>query len=913
MKKTLLIIYSFFLIQLSFAQGTSQENLISGNFIGKSFDEFAEIVERDTPYKFYFSTDELNQIKVNLSLDKSALREVLYTLFEGTELKFTIDDQNRVFITVGKALNLRLSPTYFLESSQNSEEQGLSLSDGDRTFSRNKLYVIGNPEEQGNTATLSGKVVGYDTGNPVPGAVIYEQNKIVSAVTNVSGEYNITLPKGRYTIFIQNLGGFVEQRQIQLNGSGSLDLFIEENIISLDEFVLNSERNLNISRPEMGLQKLDISTIKKIPAILGEVDVIRGVLSLPGVQTVGEASVGFNVRGGAADQNLILYNNSTIYNPSHLFGLFSAFNPDLISSVDLYKAGVPAQYGGRLSSVLNVNGSYGNTDKIKVNGGIGLLTGRISVDGPIGEKTTFATGLRSTYSDWLLNFLEDNTEFSDGRANFYDFNFNIAHKLNEKNTFKFNTYLSNDSFRFDQDTLFNYENLNYNASWTRYFSDKFEADLIVGQDQYTFGIEGRDNPSNAYDLGYRIKQQFVKLDFKYALDEKQSLSFGLSSMKYNLQAGKLDPSGNESMVIPESVNPETALESAIYFSDEIELNDKFTFNLGGRYVLYNYLGSNTARYYQEGVSPSENTLLREETFSEGEVIQTHHGAEFRVGARYLLNNTSSIKVGYNTNRQFIHLLTNNAAIAPTDTWKLSDNNIKPQWGDQLSLGFYKNLKADTYEFSAEVYHRTMRNLLDYRSGATLILNSEVEQDILNSDGRSYGIELMMKKNTGRLNGWISYFYARSLLRTSENETAEKINGGNWYRNNFDQPHNATLIGNYEITKRLSTSVNFNYSTGRPITLPVAKFEYSGSERIFFSDRNAYRIPDYFRMDISFNIEGNHKVKKLAHSSWSLGVYNLLGRQNPYSVFFTPVNGTLQGYQLSIFARPIPFITYNFKI
>ena len=901
------------LSNLSLAQQASQqERLITGTFIGKTFGEFAETVSTTTPYSFYFDQAELKDIKVNLSMEKSSLREVLYAIFEKTDFKFSIDKADRVFITKGKALSFSLSPTFFTENSKISSNDGMA--DGDRTFTRNRLYVIGEPDGNNTgSATLRGKVIGYDTQNPVPGAVIYEQTKTTSTSTNADGEFSITLPKGRHTLFVQNLGGFVEQRQIQINADGRLDLIIEENIISLDEFLLLSEKNLNIGRTEMGIQQLGMSTIKKIPAVLGEVDVIRGVLSLPGVQTVGEASVGFNVRGGAADQNLILYNHATVYNPSHLFGLFSAFNADLISGVDLYKAGVPAQYGGRLSSVLNVNGTYGNTDKIKVNGGIGLLTGRLSVDGPIGENTTFAVGLRSTYSDWLLNLLEENTSFSNGRANFYDFNFNIAHRLSDKHEIRLNAYNSKDSFQFDADTVFSYENLNYNVSWKYFISEKLESELVIGQDEYNFNIEGRDSPSNAYNLGYRIRQKFLRLNFKQDVGFRHKLSYGLSSQEYRLNPGQLDPFGLDSGILPQRVNSERALESALYLADDIEISEKLNLNLGIRYAIYNYLGPNTARFYQEGESPSENTLEREESFGSGKVIQTYHGPEFRLGARYLLDNTSSIKIGYNTNRQFIHLLTNNAAIAPTDTWKLSDNNINPQWGDQISLGYYKNFKKDMYELSAEVYHRTMRNLLDYRSGATLLLNEQVEQDILKTEGRSYGVEFMLKKNTGKLNGWISYFYSRSLLRTASDEQAEKINNGDWYPNNFDQPHNVTVMGNYELSKRVSTSLNFNYNTGRPITLPVAKFDYAGSERIYFSERNAHRIPDYFRMDFSINLEGNHKTKKLAHSSWSLGVYNVLGRQNPYSVFFTPVNGVLQGYQLSIFARPIPFITYNFKI
>ncbi|MFC0264286.1 TonB-dependent receptor [Fontibacter flavus] len=890
-----------------------KDEKISGLYPGITFNRFAQLIENSHGYTFYFIQEDIQDIQVNISAKDNTLTQVLSSIFENTDLKFSIDHRKRVFITKNSALDLNLSPSFFEASGSTSEERGTArMSDVEREYSRNKLYVIGSNTNQ-KEVRLQGKITGLETGNPVFGAVIFERVNYTRAIANENGEYDITLPVGRHTLFIQNLGGFIEQRQVNLQGNGILDIAIEENIISLSEVTVNSERMSNISRPEMGVQKLNIQSMKKIPAVLGEVDIIRSILTLPGVQTVGEASVGFNVRGGAADQNLILFNHATIFNPSHLFGLFSAFNPDMVESVELYKAGIPVKFGGRLSSVLDVQGKYGNKEKIKVSGGIGLLTGRMTIEGPIGENTSFILGGRSTYSNWLLNLLEENTDFKNGRAAFYDLNFSLAHQINNKNNLRLNIYNSSDNFRFDRDTTFNYQNQNFNLGWTHYFNEKMEAELVVGQDTYQFGIEGRDNASNAYDFGYQIRQQFAKANFSYEYDPRHKLNFGIHAINYQLQPGHIRPSGPESIVVPETVNQEQAWESSFFIGDNFELNDNLTVNYGMRYAFYSFIGPNSSREYESGLPISPTTLIRERSFSAGKTINTYHGPEFRISGRYILNNISSLKAGYNTGRQFIHLITNNAAIAPTDIWKLSDPNIRPQWGDQVSLGYYRNIKVDKFEFSIEAYHRTMRNLIDFRSGSTLLLNNTVEQAVLRTDGRAYGAEFLLKKNTGKLNGWVSYTYSRSQLRTASEEMAEKINDGNWYASNFDQPHNAVLVGNYEWSKRFSTSLNANYSTGRPITLPVAKFNYGSSERVYFSDRNAYRIPDYFRIDISVNIEGNHKVRKLAHSSWSLGVYNLLGRRNPYSVYFTPVNGVLQGYQLSIFAQPIPFITYNFRI
>ncbi|MBW3467143.1 TonB-dependent receptor [Arthrospiribacter ruber] len=910
LKAFLILMFLGFAWQECLSQTTPQK--FTGMYPGISFQRFSRQIEQQSDYRFYFLEQDIAEIEVNISASDNTLDQMLQAIFDGTALKYTIDEKKKVFVTRDKKLDLSLRPDFFTYVSTDESDSIGRQQDIQREFSRNKLYVIGNPSPQ-KEAVLRGKVTGLDTGNPVFGAVIFERVNYTRAIANEEGEYAITLPVGRHTLFIQNLGGFIEQRQISLQSDGILDIAIEENIISLDEVTISSEKMSNIARPEMGVQSLNIQSMKKLPAVLGEVDVIRSILTLPGVQTVGEASVGFNVRGGAADQNLILMNHATIYNPSHLFGLFSAFNPDMVESVELYKAGIPVQYGGRLSSVLEVNSKYGNSEKVKVAGGIGLMTSRLTVEGPIGENTTFILGGRSTYSDWILNILEENTDFSDARAAFYDLNFSMSHKLNEKNILRFNAYNSRDNFRFDRDTTFFYENRNINLSWTHYLNEQTEAELVVGSDFYSFDIEGRDNPSNAYDFGYNIRQEFAKINVRYELNEEHKLNFGIHSIRYRLQPGRLGPSGPESIVMEERVNQEQALETSFFLGDNYEVDDRLTVNYGVRYALYHYLGPNTVREYREGAPLSPPNLISERNVAAGNIINTYHGPEFRVSARYILDNISSIKAGYNTGRQFIHLITNNAAIAPTDIWKLSDPNIRPQWGDQLSIGYYRNLKIDKFEFSVEAYHRTLRNLIDFSSGATLVLNNAVEQDVLKTDGRAYGAEILLKKNTGKLNGWVSYTYARSLLRTAEDEPGEKINDGNWYPSNFDQPHNAVLVGNYEWSKRFSTSINANYSTGRPITLPVAQFLYGGSQRVYFSDRNAYRIPDYFRIDLSVNIEGNHKVRKLAHSSWSVGVYNLLGRRNPYSVFFTPINGTLEGFQLSIFAQPIPFITYNFRI
>jgi hypothetical protein len=899
----------------SFGQD-EQEEKISGVFSGISFDQFARQINQRYNYKIYFKSADVDSLLVNISTSGNPLDQLLREIFSGTDLRFSIDNRKRVFITRGQPIRVLFPKTFFQASTTEAAQvfADSAKRSQERIFAKNKLWDIGN-SQQSISATeglLQGKVSSEESGNPIIGAIVYSAGGDARAITDEAGNYRIRLAKGRHTLIIQNFGAYQEQRQINLLGDGNMDVFMDDNIISLMEVTVTSEKSANIERPEMGLESITVKAMKKIPAVLGEVDVIKSILTLPGVKTVGEASVGFNVRGGAADQNLVLFNNATVYNPSHLFGLFSAFNSDMIESVDLYKAGIPVEYGGRLSSVLEVKARYGNKEKLEGGGGIGPMTSRLYLEGPLSDKTTFAIGGRTTYSNWLFGLLDEESEFRDSRASFYDFNLNMRHTFDEKNELQLSLYGSRDFFRFDRDTSFSYQNQNANLRWLHYFNNRMEGEFTVGQDYYGFNIDGDLDPLNAFGYGFSMNQLHWRNHFRYELSEKHRLSFGMNHVRYKLSAGTLLPKGEASLVLQEEVQPEQSLESAIFLGDEYEINSNWLVNYGIRYVIYNYLGPQQVTQYVPGEIRSTSTISGHHDYGAGTIIHTYHGPELRISARYAIDNFTSLKAGINTGRQHLNMLTNTAAISPTDTWKLSDPNIAPQLGEQFSVGYFKNLKNNVIETSVEVYYRRLRNLVDFGSGATLMLNQDIEQDILNTDGKAYGIELMAKKTTGKLNGWVSYTYSRSLLRTSVNELGEKINNGAFYPSNFDQPHDIMVAANYEFTKRINTSLNTNYSTGRPITLPIAKFHYGGADRVFYSDRNVHRIPDYFRVDFSVNIEGNHRIRKLAHASWSLGIYNVLGRSNPYSVYFAPVQGLLQGYQLSIFAQPIPFITYNFK-
>ena len=911
MKRFLLLI----LLLSFFAEVKAQTNTtkVSGMFLGMSFERFAERLESETDFRFYYKKDDVKDLQVNLQASDIEIRLVLDQVFAESGLSYSIDSEKRIWVSKGQKIQIEFPQDYF-QVQERQEDNLAKAGDSLSAFDKNKRFVIGKSADnpQSKTATLSGVVTSIESGKPMNGAIVLEKVNYSQVATDQNGNYKLVLPKGRHTIWVQNIGGFQEQRQIDLKGDGVLNMSIEETILSLDEVVVSSGALSNVNKLDMGVQSISIAEVKRLPAVMGEVDVLKGILIMPGVNTVGEATSGFNVRGGAADQNLILYGNSTIFNPTHAFGFFSAFNSDMVNGVELYKGSIPVNYGGRLSSVLQVDPKFGKNDKIGGSGGIGILTSRLSMEGPIGEKTTFTLGGRTTYSDWALDLLDDEADLNDSKITFYDINANIQHNLNERNTLELTAYLSQDDFRFDPDTTYSYQNLNVALGWKHYFNDELEGRFSAGTDNYEFGIVGIENPLNSFEFSFDVHQLFLKADFEYRKSEKHIINFGVHGIQYSLNPGRNQPYGSESIVIDKELDEENAREVSVYLGDEFIVSEKLSVSYGGRYMLYQMLGPMTVNQYVDGAPITDSNLIGEQLYKSGETVKTYHGPEFRVAARYTLDNRSSVKAGFNTMRQNIHLLSNTSSISPTDSWKLSDSYIKPQTGGQGSVGYYRNLAKNQLEFSTEVYYRYMTNLLDYRSGANIILNENIEQDVLNSKGKAYGVEVLLKKSTGSLKGSLAYTYSRSLMKTSDEPSIEKINDGNFYSSNFDQPHHLVVFANYELSKRVNTTLNVNYSTGRPVTLPISKFDYAGSERVYFSDRNAYRIPDYFRMDFSVNIEGSHKIKKLAHSSWSLGVYNLLGRSNPYSVYYTPVGGQLKGYQLSIFARPIPFVTYNFR-
>ncbi|MDP4283775.1 MAG: carboxypeptidase-like regulatory domain-containing protein [Bacteroidota bacterium] len=839
-------------------------------------------------------------------------------------MHYAIDKQNNVFITKGFVLSTELDAGFFngkknfarkdtSKSIENPEYVDESKEAMQEISIQNKLFEIGlklNTIPKGNT-NIAGYIRDAQTGEAISGAMIYVEKPHVQVISDQFGYYSIILSSGRHTLNIAAPGMFDTRRQVMLYSDGKFDIFMDEKVMKLKEVKVDLEKERNVRSTLMGTNKLDIASIKQMPTAFGEVDVLRAVLSLPGVKSVGEASTGLNVRGGSTDQNLILFNSANIFNPSHLFGFFSAFDADLIKNVTLYKSSIPANYGGRISSVLDITSLDGNDKKIAGSAGIGPLTGKVTLEGPlVKDKTTFVAGVRTTYSNWLFKILPQ--EYNKSRASFGDATIHINHKVDNKNNIYLNGYISSDKFNLNSDTTYQYQNKNANIKWKHNFNNQFYGVLTAGIDHYDYSVSGNDNPVNAYKLSYSINQSKLNADFSYFLNNKHKVSFGLSTLYYHINLGSFDPLGKVSLVKPDTVEAEQAVESALYISDQYEVTPKLTVELGIRYSLFNYLGPKHIFTYVPDLPRQESNILGTVYYPSGKIVKTYGGPEYRVSARYSISDNFSVKASFNNLRQYIHMLSNTTTISPTDIWKLSDPNIRPQEGSQVSFGLYKNFKSNTIETSVEVYYKWFRNYLDYKSSAVLIMNHHIETDVFTTKGKSYGVEFLVKKATGKLNGWFSYTFSRAFLRQNDPLAGELINEGKYYPSNFDQPHNGTLVGNYRITHRYSFSFNVTYSTGRPITIPVSVFDYGGSARLLYSNRNEYRIPDYFRTDFSLNIEGNFKVKQSTHNSWTIGVYNWTGRKNAYSVYYISQNTTIKGYKLSIFGTAIPFVTYNIR-
>ncbi|MDF2158818.1 TonB-dependent receptor [Algoriphagus sp. CAU 1675] len=776
-----------------------------------------------------------------------------------------------------------------------------------------KREVVGRDIGQLKGIRISGRIIDEITGEALVGATVTVPEINVTRVTDTNGAFELILDRAEYNLQFRYVGYEYIEYPITAVGDGRLSIRMIQEDFELDDVVIfGRDPEKNIRSTEMGAITLSMNTMRELPPFLGEVDIIRSMATLPGVSQVGEASAGLNVRGGGADQNLIQFAGAPIYNPTHLFGLFTSFNADIVNDVTLYKSVIPARYGGRGSSILDILPKTGSLDKWGGDLMLSNNSGKIGFNGPlVKDKVSVRGGFRGSYINWFLNTLS-NPDLKNSRANFYDGNLVVSAPLSDKQEFTYSYYTSYDDFAFASDTTISWKNDSHSLQWKSKFSEKLSMEALGYFTRYDYSIFNRSG-INDFDLNSGIEDYGIKAFMMYELSPTQKLTFGVDSKNLTIQPGELVPyEGHESGILPQKVQNEFGRESGVHFQHEFEVGEKFGMSYGLRYDTYQYLGPRTVQQYAENKPVSDGNSIGETTYGDGDKIMSYDGLGPRGSLRYSLSKNSSIKAGYNKMYQFIHLISNTATIAPTDIWKLSDEFLKPQIVDQYSLGFYNNFKGNIFETSIEVYYKDIQNVVEYKDGANLILQNNLETELVPAQGRAYGVEMYVKKNLGRLTGWVSYTYSRSLRRVITPYEEEIINDGEWYASNFDKPHDLTLIGNYKVSTNTSISATFGYSTGRPVSFPQAKFDYFGNSLAYFGRRNEQRLPDFHRLDFSVNFKLKGKGS-FFDGDWTFSILNVYGRKNPFSLFFVDELGAPpQAMRLAVLGVPLPSISYSIK-
>ena len=766
--------------------------------------------------------------------------------------------------------------------------------------------------------TISGTVVDSKSNETLIGVTIFVQETNSTVTTNEYGFYSISLKTGTYNLLISSVGFGTESAKIDLDKNVKNNFKLSSNDTQLEEIVITEKTTTNIRRPEMSVNKLSVGQIKKIPVVLGEVDIIKAILLLPGVTNAGEGASGFNVRGGGADQNLILLDEATIFNSSHVFGFFSVFNPDAIKDLKLYKGGIPARYGGRASSVLDIYQKDGNSSKFATSGGIGLITSRLLLEGPlVKDKGSFLFGGRASYAHLFLKLSEEQKNNS---AYFYDLNTKLSYKLNSNNSLYLSGYFGRDVFSLNKQFVNTYGNSVLNLRWNHLFSDKLFSNLSMIYSDYYYGLD-LDFVGFKWDSG--IRNINIKYDFKNYVSDKFKLGYGVNGIYYDFNPGTIRPSNPTSGINFGQLDKKYAFEPAAYIEAEHKATKKIAFNYGLRYSMFYRLGQSNVNIYannnpvifnQQQQIYEKATPIGQQFFGRNKVIQDYNYFEPRFATSYQINENQSVKFSYNRMLQYLQLVTNTASPTPLDVWTPSDNFIKPQIADQVALGYFRNFHDDDYSLEVETFYKKIQNRIDYIDGANLIANNALEQVILSGQLRAYGLEMLLRKNTGKLTGWIAYTLSRSEQQTPGRTHQETgINSGKWYSSAFDKLHNIAVTGTYTLNKKWTFGSNFIMQTGQPVNFPNGQYSYLGLNVPSYGGRNESRLPAFHHLDLSATLTPSCNKSRRLQGEWVFSIYNVYNRQNAASITFqqnanTAVN---EAVRTSIFGI-VPAVTYNFK-
>ncbi|MBN1186155.1 MAG: carboxypeptidase-like regulatory domain-containing protein [Bacteroidales bacterium] len=899
----------FLVLNLSLGEGRKcyAQNIDTMRFAGRAnnagFVEFIKSLENDYSIKFYYQNEWFQDEEVTLNYTDVPLRKVIDRLVESSPYMYEVIQDNMIVFWPREKFAILTG-----NMAGGKEDTGPDV------------IEVGDLSEAGKykEVVLSGTVRDGKTGEPLIGATIQIENTTNGVVSNLKGDFSLTVKPGFYTILASNIGFEKTSYKVKVISNGHMDVELFEESIQINEVSVYAQRaDKNVRSNQMSVVELDAKVLKQLPSITGEKDIIKSLTMLPGVKSVGEFGSGINVRGGSEDQNLYLIEGAPIFNTSHVLGLISVINPDAVSSVSLYKGHIPAGFGERVSSVMDVRLNDINGEELHSTGGIGLYNSRLMLEGPvIKEKLTFKLGGRTSYSDFLLSRMPD-YYLQNSSASFHDINGLIKYKT-DNNWISLFGYTSGDHFKYADNMEYEYGNTLTSLSWGHFFNSNLNSVITASHSGYKVSKDEIHQKFEESRTVSKVNYSSIKSNFSYSGLQKNTFDGGLQGILYKLQPGETTPLGNVSLITPEKLSTEKGIETCIYINDQVEISRYLSVNLGLRYTFYAFLGPHVQQTYLDEYPVNGDYANDTIIYGKNDIIKTYSGLEPRISIKLQLDDKNSIKGSYNRNRQYLSLISYTAISTPDDVWKLADNYIKPIMIDQFAVGYYRNFFDNTIETSIEGYVKYLSDIYDYKNGAMIEMNQNIETELTAASGRNYGIELMIKKNKGKLDGWISYTYSRSFIKTIGTFDEGKINNNEFYPSSHDKPNDITLFATYHFNRRFRVSGNFMFSSGRAITLPEYTFCTGGYQMIYYSDRNKYRLPPYHRFDISMSLDESLKNKKKWKGSWTFSILNVYGRKNAYSLFYkkddtTGANTTKMYslYKLYIIGKPLPTLTYNF--
>lgn len=909
--KYALTIALFVLASLLKAQNDSTYISISVEAV--SFSDFIKVVEEKGQVSILYNEEDFSETKVSLSIKDQNVYSVVSNALPNND--YRVSTWKGFIIILKEEELINDLPDYSIAKLEEITEDNSPSTEFIQGRKADLISIkIGNARSKkaGKNVLTKGEIYNAATGEPVESATIYISKLNKGAVSDINGKFQIVLPSGRFSAQIECLGMKKINCQLDVLSEGSFSIAMENANFEIEEVQIYGDKQMNFREKEAGLEKLNVETIKELPTMMGESDIVKVTEFLPGVVSVGEGAAGLNVRGGGFDQNAFYFNKIAIYNTSHMFGFFPAFNADVISDFSLYKGYIPAKYGGRLSSVFNINARSGNKKNYTAKGGISLSTANLTIEGPIKKDTaSFLVNFRTSYSDWILRQIND-YNIQNSEASFNDLSVSLDYDLPNTQVNVFG-YYSYDYFKFSTLNTYWYSNGGLSASVGHHFSPTFRSDFSISASQYQFKTIDTQIRNAEYEHPFKLEQYEFDADFTKDFSRKNSLDFGGNGIWHHLNRGDVTPYGENSNVKEVNLGEEQGLEMALYIADNFDITNQLTASAGFRLSMYSAFGpQNVYTYYEDG--PKEIRTIQDSIqFGSGEPIKWYTFPEFRLSLNYQTDEYGNIKLAFNQMHQSIFMLNQTISLSPNTQWKLADYNIAPSNANQISLGVFRTIPRGKWELSVEGFYKTAKNYSVFKDGANFLSTPQVETTILQGDLNSYGVEFLIKKTWPKLDIWLAYTFSRSIVEVDGEEDWQKINDGNPFPSDFDIPNVLNAIVMWHITKRISFSTTLTYQSGKPATFPTSFYYIDGIPRIDYSNRNEFRMPDYFRTDISLTIEGNLKKEKFLHSKLNFSVYNLTGRKNPYSVFFEQSNGQVNGFQYSVIGVPVFMVTWMFKL